>query len=57
MKVRGPAAIDRRPRRFIAWHIELLSDLGGEENVTVQQTALVEMATRTELYGDHLDPG
>ena len=44
----------RRPRRFIAWHTELLSDLGGDENMTVQQTALVEMATRTKLYGAHL---
>jgi hypothetical protein len=32
-----------------------VADLGGKENVSAQQMALVEMATRTRLYVEHLD--
>ncbi len=58
VKVRGLAAIDMRTtaaQALIAWRSELLTDLGGEEIVSAQQLALVEMATRTRLYVDSLD--
>jgi hypothetical protein len=32
-----------------------VSDLGGSENLSAQQHALVEMATRSRLYLDHID--
>jgi hypothetical protein len=58
VKVRGLAAIDKRTaagQALIAWRQELLSDLGGEDSVTAQRRALVDMAVRTRLYVDHLD--
>jgi hypothetical protein len=58
VKVRGLAVIDRRTaaaQALLAWRSELLTDLGGEETVSAQQRALVEMATRTRLYIEHLD--
>ena len=56
--VKGLHAIDKRTaaaQALIAWRSELLTDLGGEEIVSAQQLALVEMATRTRLYVDSLD--
>ena len=56
--VKGLQSIDKRTvaaQALLAWRSELLADLGGEENVSSQQTALVEMATRTRLYVDSLD--
>ncbi len=58
VKVRGLQAIDRRTaaaQALVAWRRELLSDLGGEESVSAQQMALVDMAVRTRLYVDSLD--
>ena len=58
VKVRGLAAIDMRTaaaQALVAWRCELLSDLGGEESVSAQQMALVDMAVRTRLYVDSLD--
>ena len=58
VKVRGLAAIDMRTaaaQALVAWRRELLSDLGGEESVSAQQMALVDMAVRTRLYVDSLD--
>jgi len=55
VKVRGLAAIDKRTvadQALIGWRSELLTDLGGEEIVSAQQMALVEMAFRTRLYVD-----
>ena len=55
--VKGLAAIDKRTvaaQSLIAWRSELLTDLGGEEIVSAQQLALVEMVTRTRLYIEHL---
>ena len=57
VKVRGLAAIDMRTaaaQALVAWRCELLSDLGGEESVSAQQMALVDMAVRTRLYVDSL---
>jgi hypothetical protein len=58
VKVRGFRAIDRRTvaaRHLLAWRDDLLQDLGGGERVSAAQLALVELATRTRLYVDHLD--
>jgi len=58
VKVAGLSAIDRRTsgaRSLLDWRRDLIADLGGEERVTAQQRALVEVATRTKLYVDHLD--
>jgi len=58
VKVRGLAAIDMRTaaaQALVAWRAEMLADLGGEQLVSAQQRALVEMAVRTRLYVEHLD--
>lgn len=58
VKVRGLDAIDRRTvaaRALLDWRKDLLQDLGGEAAVSAAQLALVEAATRTRLYVDHLD--
>jgi hypothetical protein len=56
--VAGLAALDRRSasvRALVEWRAELVVALGGEEAVTPQQRALIELATRTRLYVEHLD--
>jgi hypothetical protein len=58
VKVRGLAVIDKRTlaaRHLLDWRKEMIADLGGEQAVSAQQMALVEMATRTRLYIDHAD--
>lgn len=58
VKVRGLAAIDTRTtaaRALLDWRRELLDDLGGMVTVSAAQLALVEVATRTRLYLDHVD--
>jgi hypothetical protein len=58
VKVRGLAAIDMRTsaaQALIAWRNELLRDLGGEESISAQRMALVELSVRTRLFLDHLD--
>ncbi len=58
VKVRGLQAIDMRTaaaRALLAWRNELLTDMGGEESVSAQQMALVDMVVRTRLYVDSLD--
>ena len=58
VKVRGLAAIDRRTaaaRALLAWQDEVVAALGGEENVSPQKRALVELTCRQKLYIDHLD--
>src|SRR5262245_13810963 len=58
VKVAGLAAIDRRTasaRALVEWRTALITDLGGPETISAQQHALVEIATRTRLYIDHLD--
>ncbi len=56
--VRGLSAIDRRTaaaQHLLGWRRELLEDLGGEAVVSAAQLALVEVATRTRLFLDHVD--
>jgi len=58
VKVRGLAAIDKRTaagQALVNWRQELLRDLGGEDSVSAQRRALVDMAVRTRLYIDHVD--
>jgi hypothetical protein len=58
VKVRGLAVLDRRTlaaRHLLDWRAELLDDLGGEATASAAQRALVEVATRTKLYLDHVD--
>jgi hypothetical protein len=58
VKVAGLSAVDRRTvaaRWLLDWRRDLVTDLGGEAAVTTQQMALVDIATRTKLYIDHLD--
>jgi hypothetical protein len=52
------AAIDRRTvaaRALLDWRRELLTDRGGEAQVSAAQRALVELVVRTRLYVDHVD--
>ena len=58
VKVRGLAAIDGRTvaaRALLDWRSHLVADLGGEAAISAQQRALVDVATRSKLYVDHLD--
>jgi hypothetical protein len=58
VKCRGLAAIDGRTlaaRSLIQWRSELLRDLGGQENLSAQQMALVDTAVRSKLFIDHVD--
>ena len=55
---RGVHALDRRTRaarELIQWRNDLVSDLGGEEAVTTQQHAVIDMAVRTKLLLDSVD--
>jgi hypothetical protein len=42
-------------RRMIDWRDELVSALGGQENVTPQEYALLEMLIKTRLLLEHVD--
>jgi hypothetical protein len=58
VKVRGLTAIDARTtagRGLLDRRKDLIADLGGEDAISAQQRALIEHATRTRLYVDHLD--
>jgi hypothetical protein len=58
VKVKGLQAIDRRTsaaRALLQWRAELLEDLGGQEQVSAAQLALVDAAARERLYLDTLD--
>jgi hypothetical protein len=51
-------SLDRRSAGFRAmqkWRGELVSDLGGEENISSQERALVETVCRTQLFLADLD--
>jgi hypothetical protein len=58
VKIRGLSVIDRRTlpaQALLQWRQELLKDLGGEEHLSAQKLALVEMIVRSRLYIDHVD--
>ncbi len=54
----GGRVIDRRTRlgkALASWKGQLLCDLGGHENVSTQQLAVVELAVKTKLMLDSID--
>jgi hypothetical protein len=56
--IRGLDAFDLRSaaaRRMIDWRDEFVSALGGQENVTPQEYALLEMLIKTRLLLEHVD--
>jgi hypothetical protein len=58
VKVAGLAALDGRTataQGLLEWRRDLIADLGGDAAISAQQRALIEVATRTRLYVDHLD--
>jgi hypothetical protein len=58
VNARGMRALDARTsavKDLIAWRDALVNALGGPEHVSPQKTALIEMATRTRLFVDHID--
>ena len=58
VKLRGLGTVDRRTaaaRDLIAFREELERDLGGRDNLSAQQLALVNLATRARLLLDHVD--
>jgi hypothetical protein len=58
IKEHGTRAIDRRSRlgkALTQWQSELITDLGGIEQVSTQQKALVDLCVRTKLLLDSLD--
>jgi hypothetical protein len=58
VKARGTQAVDRRTVAYKAvkeWREALITALGGETEVSPQRATLIELATRTRLYLDHVD--
>jgi hypothetical protein len=56
--VRGLTGLDARRtamRAVRTWQRSLIADLGGEAAISTQQKTLIEMATRTRLYIEHVD--
>jgi hypothetical protein len=56
--IKGLDAFDLRSaaaRRMISWRDELVAALGGQENVTPQEYALLEMLIKTRLLLEHID--
>jgi hypothetical protein len=56
--VRGLSAIDMRTaaaQALVAWTRELVSALGGQENITPQKSCLIDGIVRSKLYLDNLD--
>ena len=58
LKEHGTRAIDRRTslgKALDRWRDELVSDLGGHEQVSTQQLAIVALAVRTKLLLESVD--
>lgn len=58
VKCRGLDVVDKRTsaaKSLLRWKSQLLSDLGGEQTVSAQRMALVEVSVRTLLYINHVD--
>jgi hypothetical protein len=56
VKVSGLSRIDQRSvaaQQLVRWKTELIRDLGGD--LSAQKLALVELATRSKLFIDHID--
>jgi hypothetical protein len=50
-----PARNTRLGRALLEWRTALVADLGGEDAISTQQRALVELAVRTKLLVDSVD--
>ncbi|MBX3350112.1 MAG: hypothetical protein KF747_15410 [Nitrospira sp.] len=58
LKAGGTRALDRRTRVSKAldhWRDELIADLGGSEQVSTQQRAIINVAVKTKLLLDSVD--
>lgn len=58
LKVRGLDGIDKRTataRALLGWRREIEADLGGPENLSAQQRAVVDVASTTKLLLDSVD--
>ena len=54
----GSRAIDGRSSLSYAlkkWRRELVNDLGGEDNISVQQAALIDLTVKSKLLLDSID--
>jgi hypothetical protein len=45
----------RTGKALVRWRLELVQDLGGEDNISTQQAALIELAVRSKLMLDTID--
>ncbi len=58
IQIKGLELVDRRfgpAKELFQWQAELVRDLGGSEAISTQKRTLVEMATRTRMYINHVD--
>ena len=58
VRIYGSRAIDGRTtlgRTLGAWRAQLIADLGGHDSLSIQETALVDLAVRTKLLLDNVD--
>jgi hypothetical protein len=58
VKVLGRRSVDRRTRvgkALAGWRDELIADLGGDDAISTQQRALVDLVVRTKLILDSVD--
>jgi hypothetical protein len=54
----GPRAIDKRTsvgKAFARWRGDLVRDLGGEDTISTQQAAIVDLAARNKMLLDSID--
>jgi hypothetical protein len=45
----------RTGKALVRWRLELVQDLGGEDNISTQQAALIELCVRSKLMVDTID--
>jgi hypothetical protein len=45
----------RLGRALVRWRLDLVQDLGGEDQISTQQAALIELAVRSKLMLDTID--
>ena len=54
----GSRVIDRRTtlgKSLAKWRADLVADLGGEDNVSIQQSALIDLTVKSKLLLDSID--
>src|SRR5262249_32593728 len=45
----------RTGKALVRWRLELVEDLGGEDSISTQQAAVIELAVRNKLMIDTID--